>query len=41
VDVSRNTQANSVLVEENSTACATLADQAEQLEELAGMFRVG
>jgi PAS domain S-box-containing protein len=33
------TQENCALVEENSTACAMLADQAEQLEELAGMFR--
>ena len=38
--ISRTTQENSALVEENSAACATLADQAEQLEELAGMFRV-
>ena len=37
-EVSRTTQANSALVEENSTACASLADQAQQLEELAGMF---
>ena len=41
ISLSRTTQENSILVEENSTACATLADQAEQLEELAGMFRVG
>ena len=40
-EVSRATQANSALVEENSTACASLAEQAEQLEELAGIFRVG
>ena len=40
-EVSRTTQANSALVEENSAACGSLAEQAEQLEELAGMFRVG
>jgi PAS domain S-box-containing protein len=40
-EISRTTQANSALVEENSTACASLADQAEQLEELAGMLGIG
>jgi PAS domain S-box-containing protein len=38
ISLSRTTQENSILVEENSTACATLAEQAEQLEELAGML---
>ena len=41
MEVSRTTQANGALVAENSTACASLADQAEQLGELAGVFKVG